>query len=288
MDDRARDPAGGPPLSVLSPAMRAISGLLVAISRGSLPALAVASVTVLGGAAPLALLVQAIAALSLLPGIAAALLVRAGRVSLEASARSLVVETGGGIREIPFSSIASVEAWRLPLPRPGLTLGLGPQSDRIRIASADLVSLLGVLARADVRGARRAATSPAVVHAAVRRAHAARWLGGALAKFGLFPLLPAAILFRAHQHITWGGSFGQARLAGWSFWLSSLATEIASVAIALLLYASVLRALAEVACFAAASVAPPRAAAVRHLTETAVLLAYYAGVPAFLAVVFLA
>lgn len=288
MDDRARDPVGGPPPSVLSSSMRSISGLLVAVSRGSLPALAIASVSVLGGAAPLAVVVQAIAALSLLPGIAAALLVRAARVSLEATARSLVVGAGNGIREIPFSSIASVEAWRVPLPRPGLTLGLGPQRDRIRIASTDLVPLLGVLARADVRGARRAATSPSVVHAAVRRAYAPRRLGGALVKFGLFPLVPAAILFRAHQHITWGGTLGQARLVGWSAWLSSLATEIASVAIALLLYASVLRSVVEVACFAGASVAPPRAAAVRRLAETAALLAYYAGVPALLAVVFLA
>jgi apolipoprotein N-acyltransferase len=114
-----------------------------------------------------------------------------------------------------------------------------------------------------------------------------RW-SDRLAKFPLFALGPAAVLFYTHQHIAYGGLFGEWYLLGPAAWLRTLALHWATMTIYLGLYAAVLRAVAEAAALLAARVAPPRAAGVRRAVERACQVAYFGGVPLLLALRFLA
>jgi len=70
--------------------------------------------------------------------------------------------------------------------------------------------------------------------AQVRAAGRARWLDQAWLKFGLFPLLPAAVAFRLHQVITFGGFFGEAYTFGLGAWLLGLGVWWASWALGLM------------------------------------------------------
>jgi apolipoprotein N-acyltransferase len=134
----------------------------------------------------------------------------------------------------------------------------------------------------DVAAARR---HPTVVWAATRR----RQTGlGALAKFAGFGALPAGILFYTHQHIAYGATWGQWYLEGPAAWLTTLGEYWGNTVILLVSYASVWRAGAELLVWLAACVARDRVPAVRRVVDVACAVAYYAGVPALLALRYLA
>jgi apolipoprotein N-acyltransferase len=107
-------------------------------------------------------------------------------------------------------------------------------------------------------------------------------------KFVAFPLLPALVLFYTHQHIAYGGFWGQWVLESPGSWLTTLATHWLTVAIYCVIYASVWRGLAEAAAIAAARIAPAYATRVRRAAEIACLALYYGGVPALLVARYLA
>jgi apolipoprotein N-acyltransferase len=183
--------------------------------------------------------------------------------------------------EIPLASIVALVPWRLPLPGPGADLGLvsGRRWDR-SIATADPQALAEALAAAgsplrfEARGLSRLVR--------LRSAVANHWLDHAAIKFGLFPLLPAAIAFRLHQIIAFGGPFGEAYTYGIGAWLTGLAAWWASWSLGLMLFAAALRIGIETATVLSLAGTPAKATGRRRALAWLGRLFYYAGVPAWL------
>src|SRR6185436_17308626 len=126
---------------------------------------------------------------------------------------------------------------------------------------------------------------PSVVYAATRRAR--RWYGP-LVKFGVLGVLPASVLFYTHQHIAYGGTFGQYYLESPRAYFTTFAEYWATTAILLVSYASIWRAAAELAVWTVAATAPGGAHTARRIGEVVCDGAYYVGVPALLALRYLA
>jgi len=232
-------------------------------------------------------LVELFAAQIALPAAAAAVAWRARRASVAIAGGQLLIEQGGRRLEAPIAALARVEAWRAPLPAPGFALRLrSGRHLRWSLAAADPVPLLAALAAAGVPGAAEAARGALATWAHARAPWRRRWRDR-LAKFPLFGLAPAAVLFYTHQQIAYGGLLGEWYLMGPAAWLRTLLVHWLALTLYLLLYAGALRGIAEPAALLAARVAPPRAAGVRRAVERACQAAYFGGVPALLALRFL-
>jgi apolipoprotein N-acyltransferase len=184
--------------------------------------------------------------------------------------------------DVPCASIAAVRPWWLPLPRPGLTIRL-QRGARLPLGVA--LDDPGVLV--DRLGGRGGdvARHPTVLWAATRRRR--RWWRALLA-FPVFGTVPACILFYTHQHIAYGGTFGQYYLEGPLPYFSTLWEYWATTIILLVSYASVWRAAGECIVWAAALAGRDAAVVARRAVEIACGLAYYGGVPALLALRYLA
>ena len=112
--------------------------------------------------------------------------------------------------------------------------------------------------------------------------------GGDWARFALLGVLPASVLFYTHQHIAYGGTFGQYYLEGAIPYLSTLGEYWATTIILLVSYASIWRAAGEIVVWTAALAGRAAAAGARRAVEIACGLAYFGGVPALLALRYLA
>jgi len=268
---------------------RWVAGALLALSRASLPAIAIAMLLRRAEPFPLPTLLASLAAYAALPAAAAWLIGRVFTAEVEVRERTLHVR-GRGVRlEVPCASIARVEPWRLPLPGPGVWLRLRSGAVlRPGLEAQDLEPLVGALAEAGgVDSARDALRHPFVAYAAARRRHPRGLFSRPLFKFPGFALLPTAVLFNAHQHIAYGGSLGQYYLEGLAAWLQTLGFYWAMVCVYLVLYASVWRTLAEAVALLAARAGSARAARARRIVELACGALYYAGVPALVLARFL-
>ena len=104
----------------------------------------------------------------------------------------------------------------------------------------------------------------------------------------LLSALPASVLFYTHQHIAYGGTFGQWYLEGPRAWWTTFGHYWATTAILLVSYASFWRAGTEVIVWLTAALAPAQARGVRRVAEAICAIAYYAGVPTLLALRYLA
>jgi hypothetical protein len=234
-------------------------------------------------------LVVQLVLLSLGPLLVVAMVRRRGRVSYSLEPHRLVVERrGGAIREIPFESISEVRLSRLPFPWPALALRL--RSGRMlpeRIELADPAPLLEELAtRVPGGGALRG--HPQVAFASARAPllrQRARWIA---VKYVLFPLLPGLVLFRAHQYIGFGGPFGEYHFYGAAAYLRTLIGYLAATVAFLVLYGAGWRILAEAWAAIATAAWPRRARTWRRAAEVLCSLMYYVGIPALLALRFLA
>ncbi len=140
-----------------------------------------------------------------------------------------------------------------------------PQSDAIAVSVRP--AWLAALAIACVR-TRRAV--PATVFERP-------WL-----RFVLFPLVPALPAFRLHQHIAFGGTFGEYQSFGLQAYLTTFAIWWAGWAISLALVAAALRVLIEAAALVVLMAAPARAVDGRRALEALGRLVFYIGVPAWL------
>jgi apolipoprotein N-acyltransferase len=197
----------------------------------------------------------------------------------------LVLERPGLRVEVPLDRIARLHVWRLPLPGPGLSIELASGRRLAQgIAMDDPMAFARVLASAGANAVWADPSTPRRAAAASFRASARRTrLDHPLARFILFPLLPALVAFRLHQHIAFGGTFGEWQTYGAAAWLSGLLIWWAAWSLGMMLFAGLLRVLIEAFVAATAAIAPPRAAATRHALEALGRIALYVGVPGFLA-----
>ncbi|MEW6270492.1 MAG: hypothetical protein AB1689_14470, partial [Thermodesulfobacteriota bacterium] len=188
---------------------------------------------------------------------------------------------------VPLASIAAVEPWRLPLPEPGFRLRLVSGARfPLGVAARDPTPILTALAEAGVTSAGGAARHPIFAWARAK-AEAGRWTWRHLAvKYPLFALLPAGVLLNAHQHIAYGGTWGQWYLEGPAAWMRTVLVYWVIVTIYLVLYASAWRGVVEAASLVAALGGDAAARRARRLAELVARIAYYAGVPMLLALRF--
>ncbi|HXJ33405.1 MAG TPA: hypothetical protein VMS22_05130 [Candidatus Eisenbacteria bacterium] len=218
--------------------------------------------------------------LTLLPWTLARLLDRAWAGEVDVADGLVVLRRRDRRVEVPVASIAGLLPWRLPLPGPGLGLRLASgRRLAYELRPADLAALVDAL---EPRGAT---ASPVVVYARGRRARA--WYHPVL-KFAVFGFAPAAIFFNAHQFIAYGGTFGQYYLEGPGAWLRTLAVFWATMVVYLTAWATLWRIGAEAIVLAAAHAMPVATPGVRRAVEIACWLAYWVGVPAMVALRFLA
>ena len=158
-------------------------------------------------------------------------------------------------RTQPPDLSAPLRAWRLPLPAPGFRAG-----------ERDLL------------------LSPSPTGARPWRAPSLR---ARALKHALFPLLPTFVVFRASQVIGFGGFLGEYHLYGLSRWATNLALHWAVSMIALTCWAAAWRVLAEAVSLLGALIGPRAAHRSRRGAEIAAAVAYYAGVPVVLGLMFL-
>ncbi len=85
-----------------------------------------------------------------------------------------------------------------------------------------------------------------------------------------------------HQHIAYGGTFGEALTFGLKAYATTFALWWAAWTIAVVLCATALRAAIEAGTLAGVVLAPSRAGAARQMLERAGLAVLYLGLPAWL------
>jgi apolipoprotein N-acyltransferase len=216
------------------------------------------------------ILFRAVAVLAALPGLAAWLLERAFAARVAVGRTLLVVQARGERMEIPRDAVAAAEPWRVPLPRTGLTLRLR-SGRRIAVALDDPGALL------DRLGMDSGRAYPVVAWAAARAPRAAGGWQRPLVRYPLFGLVPGAILFRTHQWIAYGGTFGQYYLLGLRAYIGTFAVYWATVAVYLVIWGNVWRLVAEAVTLAGTYTAPGRAVSLRRGAERAWTFLYYGG-----------
>jgi apolipoprotein N-acyltransferase len=271
---------------VLSPPWRIAAGALRICAGGGLLWTAAAALS--GDPARANALAQAtgFGVLVLLPLAAAWALRRAFRARIRVADGRLQLDTPEGEARIDAADIAGVDPWMLPLPEPGLRLrraagGHWPQG----IAGVDPVALVTALKTA---GAPMAiATLPRAPRAALAYAQARIAVGRSRVdhpalKFVLFPLVPALPAFRLHQHIAYGGSFGEYYTYGLQAYLVAFGLWWASWAIGMVLVAAALRVLVEAGTLLAAALRPQAAIGLRAVLERVARWSFYLGVPGVL------
>jgi hypothetical protein len=225
--------------------------------------------------------------LSLLPLALVWLLRRLTAATLLVEPTRLVLQLRDVRFEIPLESVTSVESWKLPLLGSGLALRMksGRRFQyRLQVAApAPLLTQLGAV----LPSATPAAQHPGARLGQARHDWQPRFWDKPVFKFGLIPLIPAGIMFRAHQYITFGGPFGEYDLFGLTAYLRTFALYWLSFTTGLLLYAGCSRILAEFLAFALTWLLPSHARGVRRIAEWLCRLAYYVVVPALIAYRFL-
>jgi len=185
--------------------------------------------------------------------------------------------------EIPLEKIARIAWWKAPLPAPGFSLEL--QSGRrfpygLRLSHASM--LIHTLQSARVADQPHSAIERgAAAYARAKNSASKRW-DHPLVRYPLYGLVPTLPLFRLHQWIAYGGTFGEYYAYGLKAYLLAFAIFWSTSTIYLVLYGALLRAIAEAIAVAAAYFAPERAASVRRNVELVDRILFYGGVPLFL------
>lgn len=223
--------------------------------------------------------------LVLVPLLLAWLVGRAHRAQVRMVDNALVFQLRTQRIEVPLSEIRHLRLWRLPLPGYGVQIEFASGrrwSSGIQLA--DPSSLLRLLQTAGVAASYRDLHDARIAeYAQVRTSARWRWLDHPLIKFVGFPLLAALPAFRLHQHIAFGGTFGEWYTFGAQAWWTGLVIWWAAWSIGLMLLAAGLRLLVELLCLSTQRLAPARLTSTRVLLEGLGRVCYYLGVPIWLA-----
>ncbi|SES82177.1 hypothetical protein [Stigmatella erecta] len=274
------------PVHAWKPALRWLTAAAQAVSAANL--LLLVGQFVLGAfqgeelTTPLGAGIQLVA-FSFLPILLVRLLRRLSLGALEVAPEQLVLHLRDARFEIPRESLAGVQPWKFPLPGAGLRLRM--KSGRFFSHVLEVPRPLPLLAALGegLPGVAEAAAHPPSRFTQAKQ-DARRWFWDSVAiKFGLFPLIPTGVMFRAHQYITFGGPFGQYRMFGLASYLKTFAGYWLLFTTTLVLYAGVWRLLAEGLAFVLTWLMPSRARGVRQSLEWLCRLVYFVGIPALLA-----
>jgi len=268
------------------PAWRIAAAALTVIARGSL--LVTAAAILLADEPPTNPLKQMrlFGGLFAAPELAAWCIARAFAARASVSEGSLVLTLRDRRVEVPLEAIAAVEPWSLALPRGGglwLRLRSGRRLQRA-LGVADLVGLVNALVAAGVSpGVRTALAHPMAVFTRARLANPRSRLDHPVFKFVLCSLIATLPVFRLHQYITYGGTFGEYYTFGLKAYLQGFGLWWASWSLGFLYVAAAARAVVEIVALAAAAATPSYAIGVRRGLEIAQRLMFYAGIPTWLA-----
>lgn len=264
----------------LPPALRVLLALLRSVALGVQPLLLLAVALANDPPVTPPVLFEAVALWVAVPGVAAWLLQEGLRATLTVDGDGLAIVRRDLHVTVPHDAIAALHVWRLPLPGPGVSIDLR-SGRRLRwgLQVDDPARLLAALGRPQATPLLAWASARAAARAGARWWHP-------IVKFPLFAMPWAALLFSVHQHIAYGGLFGQYLLLGARAWTATLLEHWAVVTIYLVLWASLLRLGIELVCLVAVAVAPERAAGGRRLAEIAGAIGYWGGVPALVALRF--
>jgi apolipoprotein N-acyltransferase len=272
---------------VLSPFWRMSASLLRLFAAGGL--LWMGKILLFGGGAQSNQLTQMamFAGLVLVPAAAAWAIMRAFSASIEIKNRLLVLQQRERCIEIPVNDIAAVDVWKFPLPVVGVNLQLRSQIWSQGIAVADPTALIQTLIRAGAPEVLANATDTFMVRYARVCASVARGrIDHFLLKFVLFPFLLAIPAFRLHQHIAYGGTFGEYHTYGLKAYLIAFLIWWASWAIGMMLFAALLRIIIEVGTLLAIVLRCQHASDARSWLEIVGRLCFYVGVPIWLLIRF--
>lgn len=232
---------------------------------------------------PLIVMIRSFALGTALPAAVAWAIVRVFAGTAEVAGGMLRLRRGDLQVEVPCAAVARVRPWWLPLPLPGLGLALDDGSRLpLGVGTRRPGALLDALAGPDAPAARR---HPTVVWAEARPV---RGWTHALLKFPGFGTLPACVLFYTHQHIAFGGTFGQYYLESPAAYFRTFAEYWATTLVLLVSYASLWRGPAELAVWTAGALRAAWGPPARRVAEGVCALAYYGGVPVLLALRYLA
>ena len=271
-------------VSVLPRAARVAAGVLRAFARAGL--LWMIAVLMLGDArlqSNTLAQIRLFVGLFLVPEAAAWCVLRAFAARASVVDGVLVLASGSRRLELRLSDIASVEPWRVTIPGPGLALTL-TSGERWRhgLALARPEALARALAPARDASAHAQASSTAARYAHAAQALRRSRLAHPIVKFGVLPLLLAIPAFRLHQHIAYGGAFGEYLTFGWKAYLTTFALWWAAWTVGVVLCAAALRTAIEAGTLAGVVLAPGRALDARLVLERLGLAALYLGLPAWL------
>lgn len=271
---------------VLPPAWRAAAGALRVFARGSL--LLMVAALLLWDNPPTSPLAQMrmFAGLFLAPEAAAWCIARAFAARLHVAEGTIAIEHREQRTEIRVAAVTAVEPWAIPLPGVGLCLRLGSGSrfsDGIVLAdpAGFVQALIGQGGRPSLADAL---AGRAVAYARARLGAPWRVLDHPALKFVAFPLVPALPAFRLHQHITYGGTFGEYQAFGLQAYLVGLVIWWASWAIGLVLFAAVLRAFVEAVTLLLVLLRTRWAGGARRVLEILGRFLFYFGIPTWLLV----
>lgn len=199
-------------------------------------------------------------------------------------AQGMLVLTRGAMRlSLSVRDIAAVEPWRIPLPGPGAGLRLVSGARwRYGIALPNPAALAQALATAGGAPVPSAQPSRLQAYAQAGMDLQRGWLDHPLAKFILLPLGLALVAFRLHQHIAYGGTFGEFYTFGLKAYLTTFALWWAAWIIGVSLSAAALRAATETGTLLAALLQPRHALPARQALERTSLATLYLGLPGWL------
>ena len=228
-------------------------------------------------------LTRTFASVCLAPAIAAWLLRNTFAATAAVENGTLVLRRRTQRIEIPCQAIDRVIPWLLPALGSGVWLRLqSGRRFRYGLELTDPVAFAEALADAGApEHVRSGARHPAALYARAKNCTARRW-DHPLFKYVVFALVPTVPVFRLHQWIAYGGTFGEYYSYGLRAYLLGFAIYWATFTIYLVLYAAALRAATETIAWAAAYAAPSHATRVRRAAEIAHRILYYGGVPALL------
>ena len=225
-------------------------------------------------------LLRLVGPLALAPLLAAWCIRQAFRARLTVAGDALVIARRDRETRIPLGSLHALQPWWLPLPGPGLWLQLASG----RRWTDGLVVDGDALARAVAETGGRVQVSSGTATVLARARWQARrwWFDRPLVKFGLLPLLPALLAFRLHQHIAYGGTFGEYYTYGLQAYLAALGLWWASWAMGCLLFGTALRTGVEAVTLLVAWLQPAHAASAHGACLWLARLLYFVVTPAWM------